>query len=239
MRGSRWRHTPNCRVCAVWTVTERVFSILNVSSVQDEGDLTSRANIRNAALRLFAERGPDAVTVREIAAAAGVSAALVVHHFGSKDGLRAAVDAFAADAFDVLFITAGQDVADLLSSPGSIAEAFARVFPFGSPLPAYLRRLLLANDPAGAALFGRWYSATRELLGRMTEQGLAKPTEDPDLRAAFLLVNDLALVLLRQQIDASTGVDPLTPAGIQRWTREAMTVYTQGAFDAPPEESRR
>jgi AcrR family transcriptional regulator len=54
-------------------------------------------------LRLFADRGPDAVTVREIAANAGVSAALVLHHFGSKDGLRAEVDGFAAQAFDAIF----------------------------------------------------------------------------------------------------------------------------------------
>jgi AcrR family transcriptional regulator len=38
--------------------------------------------------RLFAAHGPDAVTVRQIATAAGLSPALVVHHFGSKEGLR-------------------------------------------------------------------------------------------------------------------------------------------------------
>jgi AcrR family transcriptional regulator len=64
--------------------------MLNMSSMPD--DRTTRAVIRDEALRLFAERGPDAVTVRQIAAAAGVSPGLVIHHFGSKDGLRKAVD---------------------------------------------------------------------------------------------------------------------------------------------------
>ncbi|MEO7078692.1 MAG: helix-turn-helix domain-containing protein, partial [Rhodococcus sp. (in: high G+C Gram-positive bacteria)] len=36
-------------------------------------DRTARARIRDEALRLFAERGPDAITMRDIAAAAGVS----------------------------------------------------------------------------------------------------------------------------------------------------------------------
>lgn len=210
-----------------------------MSSVTDEGDLTARAIIRNAALRLFAERGADAVTVREIAAEAGVSAALVVHHFGSKDGLRAAVDRHAAQAFDAVFEgLGGQDVADLLTgaSPGSIAEVFARGFPPGSPLPAYLRRLFLTNDPAAAALFGRWYAATAALLDSMVGIGAAKPTSDPVVRAAFLLVNDLALVLLRNQIATVIGADPLSPEGITRWANEVTAVYVDGAFRAPPTE---
>jgi TetR/AcrR family transcriptional regulator, regulator of cefoperazone and chloramphenicol sensitivity len=218
---------------------ERLFNMVNMGSVADEGDFTAKANIRNAALRLFAERGPDAVTVREIAAAAGVSAALVVHHFGSKDGLRAAVDGYASQAFDGLFAMDEHDLAAAMAGDNwmSVAEMFARSFPHGSPLPAYLRRLLLVNDPAGAALFGRWYAQTRRLLESMTEIGVAGPAEDPAVRAAFLLVNDLALILLRNQIAAAIGVDPLTPKGISRWAKEVTAVYTQGAFlTAPGEE---
>jgi AcrR family transcriptional regulator len=207
-----------------------------MGSVTGDGDLTARAIIRNAALRLFAERGAEVVTVREIAAEAGVSAALILHHFGSKDGLRTAVDEHAAQAFDAVFAgLEGQDVADMLTgaSSGSIAEAFARGFPPGSPLPAYLRRLFLTNDPAAAALFGRWYSATAALLDTMVGLGAAKPTEDPAVRAAFLLVNDLALVLLRNQIATVIGADPLSPEGITRWADEVTTVYVDGAFRAP------
>ena len=46
-------------------------------------DLTARARIRDAALALFAERGTDGATIRDIAKAAGVSGGLVRHHFGS------------------------------------------------------------------------------------------------------------------------------------------------------------
>jgi TetR/AcrR family transcriptional regulator, regulator of cefoperazone and chloramphenicol sensitivity len=44
------------------------------------------------ALRLFGERGIDATSLREVAKVAEVSPALVVHHFGGKEGLVAAVD---------------------------------------------------------------------------------------------------------------------------------------------------
>ena len=120
----------------------------------------------------------------------------------------------------------------------SVAEAFGRAFPHGSPLPSYLRRLLLTNDPVGAALFGRWYALTRGLLDEMVELGVAAPSADPAVRAAFLLVNDLAVLLLRNQIAAAIGVDPLTPPVSDRWAREVTDVYTGGVFVAPGRESQ-
>lgn len=63
-------------------------------------DLRAAAVIRETAMRLFAGRGAAAVTVREIAAAAGVSAGLVMHHYGSKDGLKDAVDRRAVAFFE-------------------------------------------------------------------------------------------------------------------------------------------
>ena len=66
-------------------------------NVRSDDDLTARARIRDAAVARFGRDG-FGVGVRAIAADAGVSAALVIHHFGSKDGLRAECDAFVLDA---------------------------------------------------------------------------------------------------------------------------------------------
>ena len=75
---------------------ERPFSILNMSSAAVGGDvgaqdLTTRARIRDAAVLSVARHG-FGVGLRAIAADAGVSAALILHHFGSKHGLRGACD---------------------------------------------------------------------------------------------------------------------------------------------------
>jgi len=48
------------------------------------GESSSRADILQAARRLFAERGYTGATMRAIAAEAGVDAALVVHFFANK-----------------------------------------------------------------------------------------------------------------------------------------------------------
>lgn len=51
----------------------------------------ARSSILAAAAKLFAERGPDAVGIKDIAAAVGVSHSLVIHYFGSFDALVRAV----------------------------------------------------------------------------------------------------------------------------------------------------
>src|SRR5690625_6744044 len=65
-------------------------------------DRTARARIRDGALELFAAFGPDAVTVRGIAARAGVSPSLVIRHYNSKNGVRSAVDAYVVDVFEAM-----------------------------------------------------------------------------------------------------------------------------------------
>lgn len=63
----------------------------------------TRAGLVAAARTLFAQRGVDAVSTRQIAEAAGVSHGLVRHHFGSKRGVwRAVVDAADAEFASIL-----------------------------------------------------------------------------------------------------------------------------------------
>ena len=44
-------------------------------------DLAPRARIREAALRLYAEHGTQATSIRMVAEEAGMSAGAVMHHF--------------------------------------------------------------------------------------------------------------------------------------------------------------
>jgi AcrR family transcriptional regulator len=205
------------------------------------GDRTARAVIRDEALRLFAGRGPAAVSLRQIAAAAGVSPGLVIHHFGSKDGLWEAVDAHVLAMFTAII---GELTTAELYDPGaagSLAEAVVRYLPPGSPVPAYLRRLLLAGGDRGRELFRRLYDGSRTALEAMSEAGLAARGADPAVRAAILMSNDLAVLLLREQLTDVLGTDPLSAAGMARWGREMLAIYAEGLMapphsDEPPED---
>ncbi|GIG53862.1 TetR/AcrR family transcriptional regulator [Demequina activiva] len=196
-----------------------------------------RERIVDAALRLFAERGHDAVSVRDIAAAANVSVGLIAHHFGSKDGLRREVDAQVIGLFDGMTDPA---LAATSGPAAHVADGFAGMLlqqlPPGSPIPAYLRRLLLSGDPAGRALFQRWYTLSTSLLEGMTAAGAARASADPEARAAFLMVNDLAMILLHEHIASAIGTDPLEPDGAARWAAGAVDAYTHGIF-IPTEET--
>lgn len=58
--------------------------------------MDNRRNILESALKLFYEKGYDAIGVQEIADAAGVSKPTLYHYYGSKYGL---LEAVAADGF--------------------------------------------------------------------------------------------------------------------------------------------
>lgn len=200
-------------------------------------DRTARAVIRDESLRLFAARGPDVVTVRQIAAAAGVSPGLVLHHFGSKAGLRDAVDQHVLGLFDLMLAElAGEDAPDLYdpAAPASLAEAIAGHLPADSPVPAYLRRLLLAGDESGRALFRRLFGLSARTLDALVAAGFAAPGGDRAVRAAFLLSNDLAVLLLRDQLTDALGMDPLSGEGMARWGREMLVIYQAGLLASPP-----
>jgi AcrR family transcriptional regulator len=207
-----------------------------VQSLPD--DRTARARIRDEALRLFGAHGPGSVTVRDIAAASGVSPALVVRHYGSKDGLREAVDDHVARVFEVMLsrIADGGDAGDPFDPAAlpSLVEMFVEQLPSGSAIPAYLGRMLLDGVPVGSALFARLYELSRRTLADLAGAGLAAEGADPAVRAAFLLVNDLAVLILRARLADVLGVDPLSREGMRRWAAEVLSIYRGGLSAADP-----
>ncbi len=193
------------------------------------GDLTAAATIRDTAMRLFAERGAADVTVREIAAAAGVSPSLVIHHYGSKDALRAAVDRRVIGLVDAL-VTELTDSSGGGAPTASLAAALADHLERDPLLPAYVRRLLIDGGEHAQQLFRSLYDALLSGFASLEAAGIVRPTTDAPVRAAFLLVNDLAVVLMREHVRWVLGIDPLTRSGGERWTTQVLDVYTHGIF---------
>ncbi|WP_228001142.1 TetR/AcrR family transcriptional regulator [Nocardia australiensis] len=194
-------------------------------------DLTTAARIRDAAIELFGEQGFQ-VGVRAIAAAAGVSPGLVNHHFGSKDGLRAACDE------RVLELTRDKE-ASAITEP-SIAKGMlatlAEIEEFG-PLVAYMVRSLQAGGPLAESLFEHMVTDAVVYIQAGVDAGAIKPSRDPVARARYLMMLNLGATLLYVQMHQRGGekldfrklvrdlTDELTPP--------ALEFYTQGLITDP------
>jgi AcrR family transcriptional regulator len=177
-------------------------------------DLTARARIRDAALRLFAERGIAGAAIRDIAAAAGVSPGLVRHHFGSKEALRAACDAYA--------LQRATRIQEELIREGGLADTGFVVasHPTIMLLQRYLVRSLMDGSPAATAMFDDLVGYAERWL---TERGVA--TDDLRAYAAALVVLKLGVFVLDAQFSRALGEDVHAPAGHARMTRGLVDVF--------------
>ncbi|TDD80537.1 TetR/AcrR family transcriptional regulator [Actinomadura rubrisoli] len=189
-------------------------------------DRTARGKICRQALSLFADHGADAVTLRQVAAAADVSPSLVVHHFGGKKGLREAVN-------DYTLAVLGRFLDGLSVAPGaagddraghSMVHELVTALPDGSPVLAQLARLLTGDEAAGRQIFRRWHQVRLARLDAMVGMGQAPPPCNRPLRAAWLTANDLAVLLLRNRLREVLGGDPLAPGRSERWTEESAVM---------------
>ena len=189
-----------------------------------------------AAMELFAERGYAGVTVRQIASAAAVSPALVIHHYGSKEKLRAVLEERVGAFVESMLA----ELARASDEGGSatVAQLLVDQLEREPAMAGYIRRFLVDGGPAGVALFERLYLATRAGVRAMEQAGAVRPAQDERVRDAFLLSNDLAMLLLRPHISQVTGIDPLSRDGLARWSAEAFDVYTHGLFAPAPVRAR-
>jgi AcrR family transcriptional regulator len=179
-------------------------------------DLTARARIRDAALRLFAERGIDGASIRDIAKAAGVSGGLVRHHFGSKEGLRDACDAYALDR---LLRIKEQAVLDgQLANPGFLPATHPTIL----LLYRYLARGMVDGSKAAASMFDDMVELAEQWLARH-EPG---HSQDPRAYAAVLVAMQTGLLALHEHLSRALGMDILAPEGHLRMSRALIDFYS-------------
>ncbi|MEV6135396.1 TetR family transcriptional regulator [Nocardia sp. NPDC051990] len=194
-------------------------------------DLTTAARIRDIAIEVFGDNGFQ-VGVRTIAAAAGVSPGLVNHHFGSKDGLRAACD---DRVLELIRDQKWKTVTDT-NVAKSMLTALSEVETYG-PLVAYMVRSLQAGGPLAESLLEHMISDAMEYIEAGVEAGAIKPSRDPAARARYLTtVNVGATVLhftLLQQRGEKLDYRKLVRTLTEEFFVPAAELYTQGLLTDP------
>ena len=185
----------------------------------------TRLRILHAAGAVFAERGYEAATVRDIAARAGVNQALIFRYFGSKKALLTEVMAqdgkeqVSSTPPERLFETALRGV--LAEGGGADADRL---------LAVYLRSIGSADAaPETVRALGEEYATALAALS---------PADDGTLRAqlamAWLLGIGLMRVVVGQQPLASAAPDDICAHVLTALDRLLPVLPEEGAADPRP-----
>ena len=189
-----------------------------------ETDFTARARIRDAAIVLFGREGYNGAGMRAIAADAGVSAGLLVHHFGSKEGLRKACDEYVAG---MVRTTKQQAMTQGPPDPLQLLRTADET----QPLLRYVARMLVDGSPGVADLVDTMVRDAVAYMADGVRAGVLKPTDQPYERAVLLCIWQLGAIALHEHVKRLMDVDLLGDrAAILRWGRPALEVLTHGLF---------
>ncbi len=200
------------------TSTERSFSILNMRSA----DLTAAARIRDAAIEQFGEHG-FRVGLRAIADAAGVSAALVIHHFGSKEGLRKACDDYVTEQ-----IRSEKSLAMRSNDPATWLGQMAEIEAY-APIMAYLVRSMQSGGDLAKTLWRTMIENAKGYLDEGVRAGVLKPSRDPKARARYLAITGGGGFLLYLQMhDNPTDLRAVLRDYGDDMLLPSLEVYTEG-----------
>lgn len=181
-------------------------------------DLNTRARIRDAAMMEFGTKGFKAATMRSIAASAGVSVGLVQHHFGTKDGLRAACDErvlemlrFKTDALDE-----GQ-----LHQPQVLSTLMAM-----APLvQCYVSRAMVDESPGMATMAGEVMDLGEAFLTKQQPDRFLPGSKRTRDAAAVMTAVNTSIMVMQPMIAGRMGIEPWTTTAVERVGRAMLDVF--------------
>lgn len=154
--------------------------------------------ILHAALGRFAADGLSA-PLRRVAEDAGVSAGLIIHHYGSRAALLEACDARALE------ITRREKAGLFTGGSGELLAQLAQAERY-APVVGYVLRRLQAGGPLAEALVDDFAADAVDYFATGESAGTVTPSRDPQARARVLTEMALGALLLqlpaqRDQLD--------------------------------------
>ncbi|WP_460523619.1 TetR family transcriptional regulator [Humibacter antri] len=188
-------------------------------------DLTAIARIRNSAIALFATDGFERASLRAIAAAAGVTAGLVNHHFGSKAELRTTCDEY---VLRVLVrrarsdgtTTGMQDVAhDFFADPGGYA-LYVR----------YMARAVEEDTPAAARFVATMVDESEAVFRAGAADGSMRASADPRALAVFSVLTTLTMLTMPPAFTRELGFPGFGADVMRRMALPTLELYTHGLY---------
>ncbi|MCC7410552.1 MAG: TetR/AcrR family transcriptional regulator [Gammaproteobacteria bacterium] len=185
-----------------------------------------RRQLLNAGMRLFAERGFAAVGLREIAATAGVSLGLVRTHFGSKEGLRAAIDAHVLGEIKTLYATV-LDHSGTEALQRAVEDAVEWITRDRHAL-MYARMALMERTPGSQVLFDQMLGIMRQFVEVNAKRGLLQPGVDHEWAALYMLFDFIGPAVIEPFAKSAFGRSMYSHSMIAKRNAFMVRAFTRG-----------
>ncbi|WP_077036800.1 CerR family C-terminal domain-containing protein [Pelomonas sp. KK5] len=216
----------------------------------------TRRRIVATALRLFAERGFEGTTTREIAAAAGVNAPALQYYFDNKEGVYRACAEYIAESsaahFQPVIDQAEAVLADAKATPDQLFEAFGTMLDALAefqllPDDAEHRRLFITHEQVGHApgvLFEIFEKGLRPRMGEMSAQLIARycgaAAADPLVRMRVMMICGQVMVFQmgRRSLLSKLGWDSFGPEQLAM-IKQAARAQSRVLMDSWREEKKQ
>ncbi|WP_173162570.1 TetR/AcrR family transcriptional regulator [Phytohabitans suffuscus] len=175
-----------------------------------------RTRIAEALLRVAGEHGLEAVSLRHVAAEAGVTSGMVQHYFRTKDEMMAFALEVVRERSETRIAAAAADLGPDPAPRRLLRTVVAEVLPVDEPRRADGRVALAflaytAVRPEAAAPLRADTAAMLAFVAERIRAGGPRPGIDPDRAAVGLLalMEGLGVHLLGGHYDARTALDAL------------------------------
>lgn len=183
----------------------------------------TRRAVLDAAEQLFAERGFDGVSMRDIGDASGVSQPLIHHHFGSKEDLYGAVLRQSADDYAARF----PEIARVADQPADLRDEMTRIFNFMRENESLRRIVGWCRLEGKQGMLTACQELRRALVQRIAEaqrSGMVRADINP-ASIAVMLESVVIYWFENREIN-----DPLYPDGLHddAYLQEAIAVLEKG-----------
>lgn len=180
--------------------------------------------IVSAAVVRFARDGFSA-PLRQVAADAGVSAALIMKRFESKDGLRAACDDHVL-AWIRRVKAENMDAA----ADGHLLASLAATDEY-APLLVYVLHSVMDGGQLGRDFVEHMIDDAEKYTADAVERGIMRPSRDEKARVRYLVMSGLGtflLSLLLRPVDDTSDLAAVSRRLQEETTLPMLELYTEG-----------
>ena len=181
--------------------------------------------ILGASVDLFGRQGVKGTSLKAIAAQAGVSPALIVHHFGSKEALHVACDQHVAR------ILRTTKTATVQQGQQPDPVSVLRLLKDNRPVVRYLARALSDGSPHVDELVDEMVADAERYTQEGVDAGIIRPSTDPHARVVVLFLWSLGTLVLHEHLERLLGESLLDGDEPPRaYLRAVLEIYSEGIF---------